>query len=349
MSLFDGQVAGLSTSSKSPTPNYPSPSQGTAVPNPYPKADRRTQHPSAHESWAEVAQRGNKRPARSPTPATQPTPRRVHAQAPPDPPGPTLGFVSALQWVHNQHGTQQGSRTYAQVLHSPQQAPAEATNNQSAFGVGDYGDRFTVPVPNEAFAQPGYFGAAQQLNRLDLSGNPNYRPGITDTFMNVNDWVDQPKAPGDRNRPRLDSHLSAQSYASTGSTSFTTTSQSPSTISRTSTRRTRDQMMTGDHRHTCTRCSKGFDTATELNHHIRYHQEHEDKRFACRSCSARFIFFKDLERHERVHNPHAERFYCPHPTCKYAQRGFGREDHRNRHLSTQHRQHSSGPSSQYGC
>lgn len=351
--MSDSQASGSSTSSPSasPTPNYPSPpSQTTALPNPYPQTQTRPVKRPTQASYAAVLQAGPSKPIPTQVPASQPAPTRTKAKEQSVYRGPKPGYVPAPQTGYNQYGTQQGSRTYAQAVQSPQASQTVTSQSQSARGPVGYGTSFPQTGQHEAFAQVAHPNMNQQLNGFDLYSMRNYRPELTETFKSVGDWVDQPRAAEDRLRPRLYTHLSAQSSASTHSQSFTASSQSPSTLSRTSTRRTRDQMMTGNHR--CPVCGKAFDTAADLGHHSRYHQEHENRPFACRSCAARFIFFKDLQRHEPVHDPDAEKFYCYFPTCKYAEKGFGREDHLTRHLRNVHRVdpivRSSGPSSQYG-
>lgn len=352
--MSDGQATGspMSSKSASPTPNYPSPpSQVTVMSNPYPQTEVQNVHRPKQKSYAAVLQAGPSKPTPKQIPASQSGPRRAQAKGQSVYRGPTPDYVPVPQTGYNKYGTQQGSRTYAQAAQSLQAYQAGTIYNQSAPGPGGYGMPCPETGQNEAFQQAAPPTANQQLNGFDLFSIPNYRPEITETFKSVGDWVQQDRAAEDRMRPRLNTHLSAQSSASAHSWSFPTSSQSPSTISRTSTRRTRDQMTTGNYQHRCLVCNKGFDTAADLTHHSRYHQQHEDRSFACRSCAARFIFFKDLQRHEQVHDPNAERFYCHFPTCKYTEKGFGREDHLTRHLRKVHGvnpvMRSSGPSSQY--
>lgn len=347
MSLYNDQTAGQSMPSTSSPPkrNYPSPPPlGTSMSTPYPPT-------ATHPSYAAVVQRRPDRPAPNQPPAVQSASRRNKAKELSVPAGPKPVHIPVNQTWHSQQRTQQGTRTYAQALQARQGLQAGAIDSLRALEMGGYNISIPSSGQHNAFAQAANPAANQQINDFGLSSNPNYRPDFTETFNSVGNWLQVPRAAEDRIRPQLEIPWTAQAANDSRNRSLTTSSQSPSTISRTS-RRTRDQMRTGDHEHRCGRCDAGFDTAAELNHHIRYHQEHDARPYPCRSCSARFIFKKDRRRHELVHDDNAPKYYCPHPTCKYHQQGFGRHDHLARHLSTQHRvdsvMQSSGPSSQYG-
>lgn len=79
-------------------------------------------------------------------------------------------------------------------------------------------------------------------------------------------------------------------------------------------------------------CGKTFNTRGKLNKHARYHMPGP---LECPECGQRAHFKKDLERHMRTHT--GERpFKCPVEECPFHGLGFGREDHRERHLASQH-------------
>ena len=65
-----------------------------------------------------------------------------------------------------------------------------------------------------------------------------------------------------------------------------------------------------------------------LRLHLRAHQ--------CPECPKRFAYNKDVTRHMRTKHSSLRPFKCPFPHCKYAEKGFKRQDHLDRHRTTVH-------------
>lgn len=88
-------------------------------------------------------------------------------------------------------------------------------------------------------------------------------------------------------------------------------------------------------------CGKFFKRQCDLNKHAIHHKPGPYK---CRDpyCSHTdgFVYHKDLTRHVNgVHGGQFQRFYCPDPSCKYAQAegsGFTRRDNFIRHQRRKH-------------
>ena len=91
--------------------------------------------------------------------------------------------------------------------------------------------------------------------------------------------------------------------------------------------------------HSCSTdgCVETFRTANELYHHQRNkHTDYASRPCACTRCDKRFLYPKDLRRHERTHEHGSRQFYCHQSTCKWHTRGFGRQDHLDRHVRDVH-------------
>jgi len=89
-------------------------------------------------------------------------------------------------------------------------------------------------------------------------------------------------------------------------------------------------------------CGKFFKRQCDLNKHAIHHKSRPYKcREPCCSHTDGFVYRKDLTRHvDRVHGGQFQHFYCPDPSCKYAQAqgpGFtGRRDNFIRHQRRKH-------------
>ncbi|GIZ43123.1 hypothetical protein CKM354_000636300 [Cercospora kikuchii] len=153
----------------------------------------------------------------------------------------------------------------------------------------------------------------------------------------MQNWLGNTPAAGARNLPRLntnllavpapsDAHLSPSSASSAGSS----TGRSP--------RRSKQEMVLGEI--SCSQCDAAFSTQGDLTHHLRSHQPYANRSHVCPTCNKRFQYRKDLARHAPRHDPNRQRYYCKHAGCKYHSKGFGRQDHLDRHLATQHRMES---------
>lgn len=86
----------------------------------------------------------------------------------------------------------------------------------------------------------------------------------------------------------------------------------------------------------CHPCNLAFANHGELSHHLRSHQPYSSRRYGCNKCDKRFQYRKDLHRHLPRHDPYRKRYHCPYPSCKYHKKGFGRQDHLDRHIGSQH-------------
>ncbi|PIA92742.1 hypothetical protein CB0940_03912 [Cercospora beticola] len=150
-------------------------------------------------------------------------------------------------------------------------------------------------------------------------------------------WLGRATAAGVRNMPRLDTNRLVPPPVSDAHLSPTSASSPGSSASR-SPRRTKEEMLVGEI--SCSHCDAAFSTQGDLTHHLRSHQPYANRSHVCPTCNKRFQYRKDLARHAPRHDPNRQRFYCKHAGCKYHSKGFGRQDHLDRHLATQHRMES---------
>ena len=216
------------------------------------------------------------------------------------------------------------TKTYAEALRSP---PA----NQDTFGMGTFG------AAHEGFMQSDNAAIPPTFLPTDITSNPNFHLGMTEPADTLSEWISQPRTARDRLRPTLDTtRLTPHPHSPSPSTARSPASiTSPSSSRLSSVRRSKHQILHSPHsRHRCSTCSAGFDTRTDLTHHMRIHTPEGARPFGCRTCGKRFLYNKDLRRHELVHA--AKRLFCPHVGCKFSARGFSRQDHLDRHLRGQH-------------
>ena len=243
-----------------------------------------------------------------------------------------------------------GHQTYAQAVRSP---PARPPVEQYIARIE--GQQYVQPQhlhnPTQYYT-PSHLQWHHQVEQLqnqawpatptltiqtvpnDITSNFNYRSGITETIESVGDWAGQPRAFHDRVNPRVDTHGLQLRAPSAHRYPASVTSASSSRVS---TRRNKEQMISGDYNYRCDECQAGFHTNAELGQHMRKHVPYKDRPYPCDFCERRFGFRKDLRRHEPIHDPNAEMFPCPFSECKYSKPGFKREDHLGRHLRSQHR------------
>ncbi|KAI5365866.1 Putative Zinc finger C2H2-type [Septoria linicola] len=123
-----------------------------------------------------------------------------------------------------------------------------------------------------------------------------------------------------------DLHLSPSSASSAGSSTGR------------STRRSKEEMVLGEI--SCRQCDAAFGTQGDLTHHLRSHAPYQSRSHVCPHCEKRFQYRKDLARHVPRHDPNRQRFRCHFSGCKFNSKGFGRQDHLDRHLASQHRMDS---------
>lgn len=236
----------------------------------------------------------------------------------------------------------------------PAQPQPPLAEHQLSFQGFD-GDHFTpqgsLPVPSMD-DQIG-FGSSPPVNSVprilptEVTNNPNYQPGMIPSAPgNMLGWINRAPAIGERTLPsRLDTNMLAPPEAHSANRSPTSASTTGSSA-RAGSRRQKWEM-TGDF--VCHWCNAGFTTQGNLTHHLRSHQPYLSRQHVCQQCSKRFQYRKDLMRHLPKHDPNRKKYYCIFQGCKYHNRGFGRQDHLDRHIQTQHRidtpQQSSRPSS----
>ncbi|KAF7198601.1 Zinc finger protein [Pseudocercospora fuligena] len=198
----------------------------------------------------------------------------------------------------------------------------------------------SVPLPHSTsfHATPSMLSTSDPMHiSSEIVHNPNYQPGInqgpsTGTMLG---WIGRAPTIGQRTSmptlkvdtnhlapPNLSPlHRSPSSASSAGSSS-----KSP--------RRARAEMLFGDMH--CHYCNAAFTTQGDLTHHLRSHQPYLSRNHVCQMCNKRFQYRKDLMRHLPRHDPNRPKFYCPFNGCKYNTKGFGRQDHLDRHVNTQH-------------
>ena len=164
-----------------------------------------------------------------------------------------------------------------------------------------------------------------------IMNNVNFQPGIAESSQNVESWVARPRVPRDRLVPRLDTTRLAPPTPSTHRSPVSAASPSSSRMSN---RRTKQQLIRGNYDHRCHVCQAGFDTRSDLTHHLRSHAPYSQRQHVCAFCNKRFPYAKDLRRHLRIHGEN--KILCPHASCKFAWKGFARQDHLDRHLRSQH-------------
>lgn len=228
------------------------------------------------------------------------------------------------------------SKTYAEALRSP---PLD-------LDLESWLDSLETPDPLPGAPGSSIAGALHHQQPSHLLGdaitqNANFHAGVTDAHQSVEGWVSQPRTARDRIVPRLDTSrlypYTPSAYRSPGSVT------SPSS-SRISNRRSKQQLLSGNHKHRCDVCRAGFDTKSDLTHHLRNHTPYELRPHPCTTCGKRFPYAKDLKRHLVVHAKNV--IFCPHASCKHASKGFSRQDHYERHMTSQHAVDSARPSSQ---
>ena len=83
-------------------------------------------------------------------------------------------------------------------------------------------------------------------------------------------------------------------------------------------------------------CQFSSPSHTMMKRHRRYrHTPMAERPYPCSKCSKRFLFPRSLRRHMILHGDKT-RHKCPVSGCRYAERGFGRPDHVERHLRNAH-------------
>lgn len=201
------------------------------------------------------------------------------------------------------------------------------------------------PSPHFSWAQPNSLQPSiipanithSQRNTLrelpdEVTENINFQPGMAETAVgSMLGWIRRAQTIGDRDLPRLSTNLLAppdRCYANRSPSSASTAGSSSS-------RHSRIRAAPGDL--ACFSCTATFANQGDLTHHLRSHQPYASRNHVCHKCEKRFQYRKDLIRHLPRHDPHRKKYYCPFSSCKYHRKGFGRQDHLDRHIITQHR------------
>ncbi|KXS93570.1 hypothetical protein AC578_3896 [Pseudocercospora eumusae] len=197
-----------------------------------------------------------------------------------------------------------------------------------------------VPLPHSTsfHATPGMLSMSDPMHiSSEIIHNPNYQPGIDQapSAGAMLGWIGRAPTIGQRtSMPTLKvdtnhlapPNLSPLRRSPSSASSAGSSSRSP--------RRARAEMLFGDMH--CHYCNAAFTTQGDLTHHLRSHQPYLSRNHVCQMCKKRFQYRKDLMRHLPRHDPNRPKFYCPFHGCKYNIKGFGRQDHLDRHVNTQH-------------
>jgi hypothetical protein len=183
---------------------------------------------------------------------------------------------------------------------------------------------------DESFALPVTTSAP--LLPEDYTNDLIYAPIPASNMMRG--WIGRAPSFGDELLPRLDTNHLAPPAASIARSPSSASSAGSSSSRLSSSRRNRAQMTSGDI--ACYWCPAAFATSVELTHHLRSHAPYASRNHVCQHCEKRFQYRKDLLRHLPRHDPNRQKFYCPFNGCKYHSKGFGRRDHLERHVSSQH-------------
>ena len=173
-----------------------------------------------------------------------------------------------------------------------------------------------------------------QILPLEVTSNPNYQPGMMNGVVgNMQGWAKRAPAIGNHTALSINTtHLAPpDDFAANRSPTSASTTESST---RPGSRRSREEMMGN---FVCGYCKAGFPTQGELTHHLRSHAPYMSRQHVCSICEKRFQYKKDLGRHAPKHDPNRKKYYCSYQGCKYFSKGFGRQDHLDRHLATQHR------------
>lgn len=200
-----------------------------------------------------------------------------------------------------------------------------------------------VPIASPSVSQSGPLSsnsvaAPPQVLTGELTSNFNYQPNIGRNVENMLGWARRAPTLGDRSMPHLkvDTDHLAPPTLSPSHRSPSSASSAGSSVK--SSRRSGDLMFFGDL--SCGHCDASFNTQGDLTHHLRSHQPYQSRRHVCEHCQKRFQYRKDLARHLPRHDPNRPKFYCKFVGCKYHKKGFGRQDHLDRHIQSQHKMDS---------
>lgn len=192
-----------------------------------------------------------------------------------------------------------------------------------------------IPQSHPETFELGEETSTPEILSSDITNNYNYQEGLAQgTVGNMRGWIGRAPMTGERAVPRLDTNHLAPPDSSSANRSPTSASTTGSSF-RSGSRRRPWEMTTGDF--ICGHCNAGFPTQGDLTHHLRSHASYMSRQHVCHNCEKRFQYRKDLLRHLPRHDPNRKKFYCSIRTCKYHSKGFGREDHLQRHLLSQHR------------
>lgn len=243
-------------------------------------------------------------------------------------PGAPQVPVPAEQWtVQESHNVDDRQQARAFVNHEFQSYPRTSS---------EAGMMTPTPLLETPFCPEAPYLSPQipQILPFDVTSSPNYHPGMVNGAVGyMQGWARRAPAIGCHARLSINTaHLAPPEdmAANRSPTSASTTGSS----TRPGSRRSREEMMGN---FVCGYCKAGFPTQGELTHHLRSHAPYMSRLHVCNICEKRFQYKKDLGRHAPKHDPNRKKYYCTFQGCKYFSKGFGRQDHLDRHLTTQHR------------
>ncbi|EME38468.1 hypothetical protein DOTSEDRAFT_75855 [Dothistroma septosporum NZE10] len=194
----------------------------------------------------------------------------------------------------------------------------------------------SMPLLGTPFCATGPYLATPSPRMLpqEITSNPKYHLGMANGAVgNMQGWARRASAIGIPTGLSINTtHLAPPEDrgANPSPTSASTTGSS----TRPGSRRSREEMVGN---FVCGYCKAGFLSQGELTHHLRSHTPYMSRQHVCLVCEKRFQYKKDLGRHAPKHDPNRKKYYCSFQGCKYFTKGFGRQDHLDRHLATQHR------------
>jgi hypothetical protein len=255
-------------------------------------------------------------------------------KGPSDPPQPSDPSVqTATRTSSDLQATKDLSKVAGQDLSDPSLIPSIFEDDGDYF-VDSYGMWF-----DQRIGQSGRLTTPDSDVVMDATGDMNfmYREALSGGSGNT------PLA-----NPKTDSN---RSETGTGSRLGTTTGSSSGA------RRSGQDMYDPSLPFACSVCQRTYRSQDDLNHHTSRSHNPDSRRYACPHCDMAFTHPRELRRHTDSKHTEASdspRHYCRRdPNCYYAQHGFPRSDHRDRHERNVHREEGaqmrrvSGPSWTY--
>lgn len=218
------------------------------------------------------------------------------------------------------------TRTYAEALCSQLAAKDTWSGNAGQFNF-DHNETWHTMGQDLMQTEQPFLPQA-------ITSNPNFHSGMNEPGSTLRQWTSQPRTARDRLAPDPRIDTSMLTAPGTPSSQHSPASIASPSSARLSNRRSKYQLLFGHSRLRCHECHAGFETTTDLRHHERSHIPEGVRKYSCNECDKRFLYPKDLKRHVRTHR--VNNIFCPITTCKRHWRGFGRQDHLDRHAASQH-------------